>query len=104
MRRADRVPVGTPVRPLGRASEHIFEIIDVDAVGDKAWLPVVRGHLHTIHRVGHAGAPRNKRPISPLPSTSTPLPSRRTRPLSSTTPWLGRPRPERPFCSTSRMV
>ncbi len=82
-----REPVGSPVRPLLGAGEHAFEIVHVDAVGDKTRLPVMRRQLHAIHRRLHqTGAPRNRRPISPLPSTLAPVPSRRTRPLSRTTP------------------
>src|ERR1022692_2016614 len=102
---AHRVPVGSPVRPLHGSGQHVLEIVDVDTVGNEARLPVMRCDLHTVHRSVHqTGAPRNRRPISPLPSTPAPVPSRRIRPLSSTTPWLARPSPERAFCSTSRMV
>src|SRR5215471_15821358 len=48
--------------------------------------------------------PRYSTPISGCSSTSRPLPSSRTRPFSSTTPWVESRRPARAFCSTSRIV
>lgn len=48
--------------------------------------------------------PRYRAPISGFSRTSRPVPVRRTRPFSITTPWLESLRPARAFCSTSRIV
>ena len=48
--------------------------------------------------------PRYRAPISGFSSTSRPVPASRTRPFSSTTPWVDSRRPARAFCSTSRTV
>src|SRR2546421_12672027 len=46
----DGLPVRPPVFPFRRLRHRVIEVVDVDAVGDEAWPPVVRRDLHAVGR------------------------------------------------------
>ena len=70
--------------------EHTFEVVHVDAVGDETRPPVLRSQLDAVHGTplqrGHTGAPEEQAADLAVAEHLAPVPSRRTRPPSSTTP------------------